>query len=111
VSNQRLIPGQKVQFKLADIHLPDIAEVLSRMTDDVELIGQITLLSDQGEHRSAFAVIEVKGILMPLIVPASCLTTIAAQPIVAAETPPARTPEITTRDVYPAPKKDSSATG
>jgi hypothetical protein len=104
VSNQRLIPGQKVQFKLADIHLPDIAEVLSRMTDDVELIGQITLLSDQGEHRSAFAVIEVKGILMPLIVPASCLTTV--------ETPPARTPEITTRETgFPLPKKDSSATG
>ena len=109
MSDQRLSPGQKVQFKLADIHLPDIAEVLSRMTDDVELTGQITLLSDQGEHRSAFAVIEVKGILMPLIVPASCLNATTAQSEAPASVP--RTAEITTRDVYPAAKKDTTATG
>jgi len=107
VNNQRLSPGQKVQFKLADIHLPDIAEVLSRMTDDVELTGQITLLSDHGEQRSAFAVVEVKGILMPLIVPASCLTALVAQ----AEASAARTPEITTREIHPAIKKDSTALG
>jgi hypothetical protein len=58
---------------LGDIHLPELAEVLNRMTEDAELQGCITLLSDHGEQRSAFAVIEVKGILMPLIVPASCI--------------------------------------
>jgi hypothetical protein len=43
------------------------------MTEDTELQGTISLLSDQGGHKAAFAVIEVKGILMPLIVPASCI--------------------------------------
>jgi len=43
------------------------------MTADTELQGQITLLSDQGEVRSAFAVVEVQGILLPLIVPAACI--------------------------------------
>lgn len=60
-------------FKLGDVHLPDVAEVLARMTEDTELQGTVSLLSDQGQHRAAFAVVEVKGILMPLIVPAACM--------------------------------------
>jgi len=43
------------------------------MTEDTELQGSVTLLSDQGDNKSAFAVVEVKGILMPLIVPAACI--------------------------------------
>ena len=68
-----LKPGERVVFRLGDIHLPDLAEVIAKMTEDTELHGTVSLLSDQGEHRAAFAVIEVKGILMPLIVPASCM--------------------------------------
>ena len=62
-----------MKFRLGDIHLPEVAEVLARATEDVELEGSITLLSDHGEQRSAFAVIEVKGILMPLIVPTASI--------------------------------------
>ena len=80
MKDQRLQPGQSVKFRLGDIHLPDAAEVLSRMNDDVELQGAVTLLSDHGEHRSAFAVVEVKGILMPLIVPASCIHVVPETP-------------------------------
>ncbi|HUO06888.1 MAG TPA: hypothetical protein VM008_01025 [Phycisphaerae bacterium] len=65
--------GQQVQFRLADIHLPAIEEVLNRMTEDTELHGTVTLLSDHGEQNSAYAIIEVKGILMPIIVPVSAL--------------------------------------
>ena len=70
---RELRPGERVSFRLGDIHLPDLAEVVARMTEDTELHGTVSLLSDQGGHRAAFAVIEVKGILMPLIVPASCI--------------------------------------
>jgi|GEM_PF-1109237 len=73
VNHERLQTGQKVQFRLGDIHLPDIQEVLARMTEDTELQGQITLLSDAGDQKAAFAVIEVRGVLMPIIVPASCI--------------------------------------
>ena len=64
-----LQPGQKVKFKLKDVHLPSIQDVLNRMTPDTELKGNITLLSDQGTNKSAYAVVEVRGILMPIIVP------------------------------------------
>lgn len=73
MADYRLHPGQIVKFRLGDIHLPEVAEVLARATEEVELEGSITLLSDHGEQRSAFAVIEVKGILMPLIVPTASL--------------------------------------
>ena len=73
MAEHRLHPGQIVKFRLGDIHLPEVAEVLARVTDEVELHGSITLLSDHGEQRSAFAVIEVKGILMPLIVPTASI--------------------------------------
>jgi hypothetical protein len=75
--DRELRPGERVNFRLGDIHLPDLAEVIARMTEDTELQGTVSLLSDQGGHRAAFAVIEVKGILMPLIVPASCIKRLA----------------------------------
>ena len=73
-----LKPGERVNFRLGDIHLPDLAEVIARMTEDTELQGTVSLMSDQGGHKAAFAVIEVKGILMPLIVPASCIKRTAS---------------------------------
>ncbi len=69
----RLQPGQRVRFRLGDIHLPALSEVMARMSEDTELQGQITLLSDQGEAKAAFAVVEVQGVLVPLIVPASSI--------------------------------------
>ena len=70
---EQLHPGQLVKFKLGDIHLPDLAEVMARMTGETELHGLITLLSDHGDQRSAFVVVEVQGVMMPLIVPASSI--------------------------------------
>ena len=73
MTNTLLQPGQKVKFKLRDVHLPSIQDVLDRMTPDTELQGCITLLSDEGRNKAAYAVVEVKGILMPIIVPAGCI--------------------------------------
>ncbi len=76
MENATLKPGQKVQFRLGDIHLPELTEVLNRMTEDTELQGHITLLSDAGDKQAAFAVVEVKGVLLPIIVPASAVILI-----------------------------------
>ncbi len=77
MKTEPLHPGQLVQFKLSDVHLPSLEEVLNRMTADTELNGVVTLLSDSGERQPAYAVIEVKGILMPIIVPVGCLQSVA----------------------------------
>jgi hypothetical protein len=62
-----------VQFRLADVHLPAIEDVLSRMTEETELQGTVTLLSNKGGQETSFVVVEVKGILSPIIVPASSI--------------------------------------
>jgi hypothetical protein len=69
VENEALQPGQKVRFKLRDVHLPTIEDVLNRMTSETELQGSITLLSNQGSKKGPYAVVEVKGVLTPVIVP------------------------------------------
>lgn len=82
MDNEVLHSGQRVRFRIGDIHLPDASEVLARISDEFEVQGLVTLLSDHGEKRSAFAVVEVKGILMPIIVPTSCLQKIEASPVI-----------------------------
>ena len=67
--NENLQPGQKVKFKLGNVHLPSVQDALNRMTPDTEIQGNITLLSGEGLNKSAYAVVEVRGILMPIIVP------------------------------------------
>ena len=67
--NNELQPGQKVRFKLRDVHLPTIEDVLNRMTSETELQGSITLLSKNGPKKDSYAVVEVKGVLTPVIVP------------------------------------------
>jgi hypothetical protein len=67
--NNELQPGQKVRFKLRDVHLPTIEDVLNRMTSETELQGSITLLSNKGPKKDSYAVVEVKGVLTPVIVP------------------------------------------
>lgn len=57
------------------------------MTGETELHGAVTLLSDQGDQRGAFVVVEVRGVLMPLIVPASCVESLGPIPETAARRP------------------------
>ena len=83
VDSDQLQPGQKVQFRLGDVHLPAVQEILSRMTLDTELRGSITLLSDHGDKKTAFVVVEVKGILMPIIVPAEAVKVLSEGEVLA----------------------------
>ena len=69
----KLQSGQHIRFKLEDVHMPAMGEVIARMTGEVELRGEVTLLSDSGQKRAAFAVVQVPGVMVPLIVPTSCL--------------------------------------
>ena len=71
MNNESLQPGQKVRFKLRDVHLPTVEDVLNRMTSETELQGSITLLSNEGAKKGSYAVVEVKGVLTPVIVPTS----------------------------------------
>jgi hypothetical protein len=68
--------GNSCRFRLADVICPDRQQVLNQITPDLEVTGQVTLLSDAGEVPAQFAVIEVPGIAAPLIVPVAKLEAV-----------------------------------
>lgn len=63
--------GTRCKFRLADVICPDRQQILSQITPDLEVGGEIVLLSDGGTEPQQYAIVEVPGIAAPLIVPVS----------------------------------------
>ncbi|MCL2646584.1 MAG: hypothetical protein FWD61_06205 [Phycisphaerales bacterium] len=68
--------GQLIRFRIGDIYAPDLDDLYKQMTPGLELEGQIILLSDGGSSHDAYALVEVPGILLPMIVPAASLEVV-----------------------------------
>jgi hypothetical protein len=64
---------QQVRFKVADIHTPHPLVVLYELHGNDLLEGRVVDLSDSGETKEAFAVVEVEQVRQFLIVPVSRL--------------------------------------
>ncbi len=62
-------PGGSVRFALGKVICPGIDELCRQIGSDLEIEGQIVFLSDYGKLRRHFAIVQVKGIHTPLIVP------------------------------------------
>jgi hypothetical protein len=60
---------QQVRFKVADIHTPHPLVVLYELHGNDLLEGRVVDLSDSGELKEAFAVVEVEQVRQFLIVP------------------------------------------
>src|ERR1051325_8001455 len=60
---------QQVRFKVADIHTPHPLVVLYELHGNEVLEGRVVDLSDSGELKEAFAVVEVEQVRQFLIVP------------------------------------------
>jgi len=69
----RIGSGDAVSFRLADVFRPGCEEVLNRLTNDARLVGKVAFVSDAGERKGQFAIVEAEGVLIPLIVPVSQL--------------------------------------
>jgi hypothetical protein len=65
--------GQMLRFRVSDVYAPALPDLFTHITPELELHGRVSFLSDGGDLNSSYAVVEVSGILMPLIVPVSCL--------------------------------------
>ena len=61
--------NQQVRFKVADIHTPHPLVVLYELHGNDLLEGRVVDLSDSGETKEAFAVVEVEQVRQFLIVP------------------------------------------
>ena len=61
--------GTQVRFPLSRIVCPERDQVSEFFTDGLKLTGKIVYLSDAGERRDYYAIVEVGGVGTPLIVP------------------------------------------
>jgi len=61
--------GSLVRFQLSSIVCPDREQVLARITNRLNLTGKVVQLSDAGEKSDYYAIIQVGGVMSPLIVP------------------------------------------
>jgi len=71
--SDELQSGQWIRFRIGDVYAPDLTDLYRQMTPDLELEGNITLLCDGGDDQVSYALVEVPGVLLPMIVPAACL--------------------------------------
>jgi hypothetical protein len=70
--------GSLVWFRLASVVCPDRQEILEKVTGQLQITGRVILLSDAGEQRGYFAIVEVPGIATPLVVPAASIETFSS---------------------------------
>ena len=59
---------QPFRFRLNDVICPDHDQILKQVTSELEVCGEVLFLSDSGDKKGHFAIMEVKGIPVPLVV-------------------------------------------
>ncbi len=59
----------EVGFKLEDVLYPDQDVVMAHLSSGVEVIGKVSYFSDSGTQKESFAIVEVPGMMVPLVVP------------------------------------------
>ncbi len=69
MESMSLQPGENVRFALGKVICPGLDELCEQIGSDLEIEGQVVFLSDYGKLRGYFAIVQVKGIYVPLIVP------------------------------------------
>jgi len=68
VERRILDANEEVLVRLVDAECPEAGEILASLTGEVELAGRVRFLSDAADGRVEFAVIDVPGLTMPLVV-------------------------------------------
>lgn len=61
--------GDRVSFRIADVFLPEPAEVLANLTDELEANGVVMEFSDSGSNLRAYAVVRItpqQAVLLPV---------------------------------------------
>jgi hypothetical protein len=77
--------GRQYRFRLGDVISPDREQTISQITPELEVTGRVMFLSDGGHEPERFAVLEVTGLMSPLVVPVELLHPTASE-----ETPETR---------------------
>ncbi len=70
----------EVAFRLEDVLCPDQEVVMAHLAGGVEVIGKVSFFSDSGSQKEGFAIVEVPGIQVPLVVPRERLRPLPVNP-------------------------------
>lgn len=76
VENLPIKAGESVRFVVGKVICPGLDKLCEQIDSDLEIEGQVAFLSDYGRLREHFAIVQVKGIHVPLIVPVENLRLI-----------------------------------
>ena len=58
-----------VIFRICDAYVPEPGQILSELHGKDQLEGKVIEMSDAGIQEEAFAVVEVRGLSQPVVVP------------------------------------------
>jgi hypothetical protein len=62
------VPTPWVQFRIDDVYVPEPSQILMELHGKDILLGKIIDISDSETHGEAFAVVEVDGLVRPVVV-------------------------------------------
>ncbi|UCG17605.1 MAG: hypothetical protein JSV19_06145 [Phycisphaerales bacterium] len=71
--SQPVTNGQTVSFTLRDVICPDLVALFEHIGPELLVSGQVACLSDSGQEKDHFAIVDIEGIYTPLIVPVAQL--------------------------------------
>jgi hypothetical protein len=69
MGSKKLEKRKEVAFRLEDVFCPDQEVVLSHLEGGLEVIGKVSFFSDNGTDKEGFAIVDVPGLLVPVVVP------------------------------------------
>jgi hypothetical protein len=73
------VPNPWVQFRIADVYVPEPAQILSELHGQEVLLGRVVDRSYSGIHGEAFAVVEVRDLSRPVVVAVKHLKEIRSE--------------------------------
>lgn len=74
--SQFIETGTIASFTVGDVACPDAMQVLRQTGPELAVSGKVVYLSDWGDQKNYFAIVDVGGIHAPLIVPVNCLRVV-----------------------------------
>ena len=79
VQRQPIRSGAYVSFRLGDAICPTFGQIITQISPDVQVCGEVAFFSDRGRDVGHFAIITVEGVVTPLVVPVGKLEPFAAR--------------------------------
>ncbi len=80
-----ILPGKRASFKVGDVVCPDQMQILRQTGPELAISGTVLYLSDSGDRKNHFAIVDVRGIHTPLIVPVNRLQSHVEQGVESSE--------------------------